>query len=221
MLTRACPWPRPRGSHSETRSAKHHPRNATARAPYPVERHAYIPPVNRSPRRRSVMSPSTMNTSSQKSCTWGPLGLQSAPGSNRSSRVYARPSSSAERTRSLIPPATEPCGVRHGPSGELELDLLPGDPPSRRTCWAHLSGPAWRSPARARAYAGHWPQHCRSVKVVPQRPGSCSSISPSWRSSRQLVGAHHCQAAAPPGPWRTAAAGSGRGGPGEAPPPPP
>ena len=26
------------------------------------------------------------------------------------------------------------------------------------------------------------PQHCRSVKVVPQRPGSCSSTSPSWRS---------------------------------------
>ena len=33
-----------------------------------------------------------------------------------------------------------------------------------------------------------WPQHCRSVKVVPQRPGSCSSTSPSWRSRSSSLG---------------------------------
>jgi hypothetical protein len=40
----------------------------------------------------------------------------------------------------------------------------------------------WQIDLRCGRYAARWPQHCKSMNVVPQRPGSLSSASPSFRS---------------------------------------
>jgi hypothetical protein len=48
-------------------------------------------------------------------------------------------------------------------------------------------------------YTARWPQHCRSVKVVPQRPGSSSS---AWGCFSKLVGAPVLLMALGDGPLR-------------------
>src|SRR5580698_529094 len=67
----------------------------------PGGRQAYIPAVKVSFRRRSVIEPSTMYTSSQQSWVWTPLGVVSVPGAKRISELATPVSGSVARMDSV------------------------------------------------------------------------------------------------------------------------
>src|SRR5580698_9820481 len=78
----------------------------------PGGRQAYIPAVKVSFRRRSVIEPSTMYTSSQNSWVWTPLGVVSVPGVKRISELAMPVSGSVARMDSVRVSTSPAQGVK-------------------------------------------------------------------------------------------------------------